>query len=91
MLVTNAIARGRDRASPSSLTAVLLRPRAVHGSRASSIDPIRPVAGPSSTLCAVGDPDRSRRRQGGDRRSPRAYTSEQPLSKPFLKNREKEG
>ena len=91
MLVTNAIARGHDAASFISSRAGLLGPRAVHVSRARAIDPISPVAGPSSTLRGVGGPHRSRRRQVADRACPGAYISEQALSKPFLKNREKEG
>jgi hypothetical protein len=87
MLVMNAIARGRNAASSESLRAVLVGPPAVHGSEASAIDPISPVAGHSSTLCGLGDPDRSGRRRPADR----PYTSQHALSKPFLKNREKAG
>ena len=46
MLVTNAIARGRDAASSRSLRAVFLGPRAVHGFEGKGYRPHQPRDGP---------------------------------------------
>ena len=92
MLVTNAIARGHDAAS--SMIVESWSPRATSSSRVRGqglSTPSAPWRDLRALFVASGARHRSRRRQGADRACPGAYTSEQALSKPFLKNREKEG
>jgi hypothetical protein len=90
MLVTNAIAPGRSQRPPIVESCP---PRATSSSRLDrkGFDAIGPVAGPSSKTVRRRGRGQVQQTAKSRRPSPLAHASEQVLSKPFLKNREKEG